>query len=198
VNRVLSLLLLVVFGFASMTLEILSSHLMAPYFGSSVYTWGSIISVFLVAMTLGYGLGGLLSRRTRQLAVLGGVLAIGSLLIMALPFSYRHICAAVVDLELGPRFGPLLATAILMSPSVLVFSGVSPFLIHVLTESTREAGLTSGIVLALSTTGSIIGTLATSFYLIDLFRVSHILVGVGALGLVTALGAVFAGRRHPT
>lgn len=195
-SRYLSLLLLVVFGFASMTLEILSSHLMAPYFGTSVYTWGSIISVFLVAMTLGYGLGGMLSRRTRQLAILGYILAAGSILIMLLPFSYRAICASVVDFDLGPRFGPLLATAILMSPSVLVFSGVSPFLIHVLTARSQEAGFTSGIVLALSTTGSIIGTLATSFYLIDLFRVSHILVGVGAICLTTALATVAVGRRQ--
>src|SRR5262249_41520519 len=151
----LSVVLLVVFGFASMTLEILASNLMAPYFGTSVYTWGSVISVFLVAMTLGYALGGVVSRRTRGVEVLGAILAVGALLVMAIPFSYGVICESIVDLDLGPRFGPLVATAALMSPSILTFSGVSPFLINVLTSTTREAGFRSGMVLAISTTGSI-------------------------------------------
>ncbi|HEY2746246.1 MAG TPA: fused MFS/spermidine synthase [Polyangia bacterium] len=193
----LSLVLLVVFGFASMTLEILSSNLMAPYFGTSVYTWGSIIGVFLVAMTLGYVIGGLVSRRTRRIHVLGLLLVAGSLLVLAIPFFYGSICGAIVELDLGPKFGPLVATAILMSPSVLTFSGVSPFLINVLTTTSGEAGFRSGMVLALSTAGSILGTILTSFYLIDLFRVSAILTGLGSVCLVTAAVVVVVGLRRP-
>ena len=196
VHSALSLVLLVVFGFASMTLEILASNLMAPYFGTSVYTWGSVIGVFLVAMTLGYTVGGLISRRTRRIHVLGLLLAVGSLLVLAIPFVYGAICGAIVELDLGPRFGPLLATAVLMSPSVLTFSGVSPFLINVLTTSTSEAGFRSGMVLAVSTAGSILGTILTSFYLIDLFRVSRILMGLGSVCFATALVVIAVGLRQ--
>jgi hypothetical protein len=196
VHNLLSAALLVVFGFASMTLEILASNLMAPYFGTSVYTWGSIIGVFLVAMTLGYAIGGLFSRWTRRLHVLGLLLAAGSLLVLAIPFVYGAVCGAIVELDLGPRFGPLLATAVLMSPSVLTFSGVSPFLINVLTQSRSEAGFRSGMVLAVSTSGSILGTIVTSFYLIDLFRVSRILMGVGSVCFGTALVVILVGLRQ--
>ncbi|MFC6725967.1 fused MFS/spermidine synthase, partial [Halobium palmae] len=45
-------------GVASMGLEILAGRIVAPQFGSSIYTWGSIIGVFLAALSLGYYQGG--------------------------------------------------------------------------------------------------------------------------------------------
>ena len=44
-------------GAVIMALEILSSRVLAPFFGNSVYVWGSIISVFLAALSLGYSWG---------------------------------------------------------------------------------------------------------------------------------------------
>ena len=40
---------IVVFGAGAvlMALEIVGSRILAPYFGSSVYVWGSLISIFL-------------------------------------------------------------------------------------------------------------------------------------------------------
>jgi hypothetical protein len=47
------ILLLVTFGAVVMGLEILSSNLMSPYFGGSIYIWGSIISSFMVHFSVG-------------------------------------------------------------------------------------------------------------------------------------------------
>ena len=55
--------LLVTFGAVVMSLEILSSNLMSPYFGGSIFIWGSIISSFMVHFSVGYVTGGYLSRR---------------------------------------------------------------------------------------------------------------------------------------
>ena len=44
-----------------MSLEILGSRVLAPAFGSSVYVWGGLISTFLMALAVGYGLGGRLA-----------------------------------------------------------------------------------------------------------------------------------------
>jgi MFS family permease len=57
------ILLLVTFGAVVMSLEILSSNLMSPYFGGSIYIWGSIISSFMVHFSVGYVVGGWLARR---------------------------------------------------------------------------------------------------------------------------------------
>ena len=53
-------------GAVVMALEIIASRVLAPAFGSSVYVWGSIISVFLAALALGYALGGRLADRRRR------------------------------------------------------------------------------------------------------------------------------------
>src|SRR6476660_10391021 len=62
-------------GAVLMALEILSSRVLAPHFGNSVYVWGSIISVFLAALSLGYLWGGRLVDREPTLAALGRVIA---------------------------------------------------------------------------------------------------------------------------
>ena len=73
------ILLLVTFGAVVMSLEILSSNLMSPYFGGSIYIWGSIISSFMVHFSVGYVLGGWLSRRLPRVWVLALGLVICSL-----------------------------------------------------------------------------------------------------------------------
>ncbi len=50
--------IVVIPGAVLMALEIVSSRVLAPQFGSSVYVWGSIIGVFLAAMSIGYVWGG--------------------------------------------------------------------------------------------------------------------------------------------
>ena len=57
-------------GAVVMALEIIASRVLAPSFGSSVYVWGSIISVFLAALALGYALGGRLASRSARVVTL--------------------------------------------------------------------------------------------------------------------------------
>ncbi len=191
--RALLLLLVFVFGVAIMTIEMLASRLMAPYFGGSIYTWGSIIGVFLVAMAAGYAVGGYASRAGWRLRSLGLLLVVASLLIAIVPLLHRPVCEGISDLDLGPRLGPLLATTLLMSPTVFVSAVVSPFVISLMARSEGSAGLGSGVVLAVSTVGSFVGVVGTSFYLIDLFRVSHIFYGLGATCLACSVAVAAVG-----
>ena len=48
-------------GFIIMSVELLGGRILAPYFGSSIYVWGSIISIFMVSLSIGYLTGGRLS-----------------------------------------------------------------------------------------------------------------------------------------
>ena len=59
-----------------MALEILASRIIAPYFGNSVYIWGSIISVFLAALSLGDAVGGRIADRHPDLEPLRAVHAV--------------------------------------------------------------------------------------------------------------------------
>jgi hypothetical protein len=56
-----------------MSYEILGSRVLAPNFGSSVFVWGSLISVFLAGLSAGYYLGGRIADinpSTRKLAII--------------------------------------------------------------------------------------------------------------------------------
>ena len=61
-------------GFYVMALELLGGRLLAPYFGSSIYVWGAIITVFMLALSFGYLLGGHWSRYQPSLARLSFLL----------------------------------------------------------------------------------------------------------------------------
>mgnify|MGYP003315149145 CR=1 FL=1 len=50
-------------GFCIMTVEMLGARILSPYFGGSLSVWGSIITVFMLALALGYLWGGKLSAR---------------------------------------------------------------------------------------------------------------------------------------
>jgi MFS family permease len=175
--------LLCLFGAKIMSLEILSSSLMAPYFGGSIYVWGSIISSFMVHMSLGYVLGGYLAKKTGKISVLIQLLIFGSILTMLIPFYYRPLCEWVSDAVSDLRFGSLLAMSIISFP-VLLMAMVSPYIIGILTIHKRHSGLSAGMVLFASTFGSFIGTNITAFYLMDLFPVSRIIIFLGLSGLL--------------
>src|SRR5580693_2680055 len=58
-------------GAIVMSFEMLGSRYLNPYFGSGIYTWASLISTVLAALTLGYFGGGVIADRRPRPAVLG-------------------------------------------------------------------------------------------------------------------------------
>ena len=70
-------------GFFVMAIELLGGRLLAPNFGSSIYVWGAIISVFMLALSLGYLAGGRWSLHQPSMARLS--LLLGAAALTALP-----------------------------------------------------------------------------------------------------------------
>ena len=181
--------LVVIAGAVLMSLEMLGSRMLAPYFGSSVFVWGSLIGVFLASLSLGYWAGGYLADRRPSFRLLSGLaLAAAALIVLSWPLT-RPVCQALVGAGLGDRAGPLLAAlAIFFVPSVLI-GIVSPFAIRLSAKSLGDLGIQAGRLSALSTFGSILGTFGTTFVLIPALPVRVILL---ILGLALAVVPVFA------
>src|SRR5215467_6296308 len=70
-------------GAIVMSFEMLGSRYLNPYFGSGIYTWASLISTVLAALTAGYFGGGLLADRYPSARLLGAAVLTGSLFIFA-------------------------------------------------------------------------------------------------------------------
>ena len=181
------ILLLVTFGAVVMSLEILSSNLMAPYFGGSIFIWGSIISSFMVHFSVGYVTGGYLSRRFPRISVLAAFLVGCSLWVLMIPVIYQPVCEFVSENIVDVRLGSLIAMNVIFLVPVSIMAMVSPYIIGIEAAWQRKTALTAGMILFISTVGSFAGTNITAFYLISLFPVSRIITGLGIICLAVSL-----------
>ncbi len=185
-----------------MALEILASRVLAPEFGSSVYVWGSIISVFLAALSLGYAWGGRLADRDPRLAGLGRLVAWAALAQGALLLSARPAAAwlggQTQDLAGGSAWGTLLAAAALFGPPSVLLGVISPYAVRLAAGDLARLGVTAGRLYALSTAGSLAGTLGCTFVLVPFLTLEQglaLLLGLTALTALAALAGSF--RRAP-
>ena len=78
-----------------------------------------------------------------------------------------------------------------------VSGAVSPYAVRLLTGDPASSGQVAGKVFFASTLGSTLGTLLTSFYLVLLFELDQILIGMMAISLaVSVAGLLFHRGRH--
>ena len=169
-----------------MALEILGSRVLAPSYGSSVYVWGSLISTFLVALSAGYALGGRFADRRPSLATLSLVLASAAVLMLPSIVWPKRILSFIAGFGWDVRWSALAAAVLLFLPASLAMGMVTPFAVRIGIRSMEAAGTVSGGYSALSTAGSIAGTLAATFLLIPMFPVGTLLIGLGVTLLVCA------------
>lgn len=177
-------------GAVLMGLEIAGSRVLAPHFGNSVFVWGSLISVFLIALAAGYYVGGRLADRQPSMRLLGVVLIAAAIWIFGLSSMGHVVCEAVSNGGFGLVTGPLVAAAILFLPPSVALGIASPFAVRIAATSLGSVGQTAGTLYALSTVGSIVGTLVTTFGLIPLIGVTAILRSLGAALLLVSLVAL--------
>ena len=182
-------------GGVLMGLEIVGSRILAPAFGNSIFVWGSLISVVLAALSLGYWLGGIIADRWPRLGVLGLLIAVPGVMIALLPLVYPSLNRALAAGDLGARLGPLVSSVILFLVPSVFLGMISPFAVRLQARAVASVGSTAGGLYAVSTAGSIAGTLATAFYFISVLGVAKIVHGLGLTLLVVA-AAVFLGERR--
>ena len=165
-------------GFFVMAVELLGGRLLAPTFGSSIYVWGAIITVFMLALSLGYLAGGRYSMNAPSVRRLGVILIVAALTVVPLLLFAEPMLDALSQAVPDPRFGSLLsAVALFFVPTF--FSGmVSPYAVRLLVQDRQSSGRHAGQLYFVSTFGSAAGTLSTSFYLVLLLEVNQILLGM--------------------
>jgi hypothetical protein len=175
-------------GFFVMAVELLGGRLLAPTFGSSIYVWGAIITVFMLALSLGYLAGGRYSMSAPSVRRLGAILIVAALTVVPLLVFAEPMLDALSQAVPDPRFGSLLsAVALFFVPTF--FSGmVSPYAVRLLVQDRQSSGRHAGQLYFVSTFGSAAGTLLTSFYLVLLLEVNQILLSL--LLISVAIGVV--------
>lgn len=172
-------------GVASMGLEILAGRMIAPQFGSSIYTWGSIIGVFLAALSLGYHHGGRHADSQASNDRMVTLFLATALYVAGVIFFGDIMLQSAVAFPLPSRFASLPAVVLLFGPPTYLLGFISPYAAELSEkEGTGEA---SGHVYAVGTVGSIVGAFATTYFLIPSLSVEQIGLIFGLLSVATAV-----------
>jgi spermidine synthase len=180
-------------GATVLFVEIAGSKVLAVIFGSSLYVWSALITVTLLSIALGAGLGGKVADRwpvPRTLAVL--YLGAGIFLGAAVPL--RRLAFPLAE-GLDLRAGTFLSALMLYFLPLALLSAVPPVVVRLNAPSRDHLGRTVGWISALGTTGSFIGALATGFFLVPNFPLSHLFLLFAFL--LALLGAVAWKGRSP-
>ncbi len=177
-------------GFVIMSLELLGGRVLAPYFGNSIYVWGSIITVFMLSLSIGYLVGGRLSINKPSLKRFAILFLIAAIFLYPLVYYSEAVMVAIFDRIEDPRYGSLLASGILFSLPTILLGMISPYSVRLLVETTEESGHMAGRLYFVSTLGSALGTLATSFYLVLYFEMNTILGGLTAALIAMGILAI--------
>lgn len=178
-------------GASVMAAEICGAKLLAPFFGSSLYVWSSVMAITLGGLAGGYFIGGRLSHRQHRENTLIYVLLLAVCCLCLMPFMTSLFLAAASNLSLIPAV--IVSVLCLLFPTMLCMGATSPLIISILTQQASDSGENSGKVYAISTLGGIIATFLCGFYLIPGYGVSFSLI---AFALVLGLACLLLIRKQ--
>ena len=164
-------------GFCIMTIEMLGARILSPYFGGSLSVWGSIITIFMLALALGYLLGGRLSTRTPS-GVTYALFFIGAALFSVPIILFADIIMNPIMINIeDARYGSLFASIFLFFIPTSILGMISPYSVRLMVNKEEHSGHMAGLLYFISTLGSALGTLGTSFYFVLWYEVNQILWG---------------------
>jgi spermidine synthase len=181
-------------GALVMVVEVLGSRVIGPFFGVSLFVWTALITVTLLALALGYAVGGHLADRRPDPAWLYGIILAAGVLVLLVPWLKPLVLKAT--LPLGLRAGAFFSALLLFGPALFLLGCVSPYVIRIAAREWGRLGRTVGIFYAVSTAGSFAGTLAAGYFVIAYLGIAAAFFGCGILliGLAAVYFAAFRGK----
>lgn len=178
-----SLLLAVAFvsGFGTLAFEVLLIHALAQTLDSSVYSFGAVLVVVLLALTAGAATVSLSAERLRARTLLTGSLLAVALLLFVLPAAIVVLTGGLSRYVSGTLLHGLALAAAFGGPALFAGALVLPLTFRL--AQGGAAGARLGGLLAANTVGGILGSLVASFVLLD---------GLGLWASLVCVGCVYA------
>ena len=167
-------------GTAVLIIEVLATRMLSPYFGNTIFSVSSVITVVLFALSLGYYIGGKKADKNPSKKTFYLIIFWSGLSTILISTIYIYILPSV-GLKLPFNYGPLIVSLVLFFLPSFLLGMLSPYAIKLehIRNPNLGIGSISGRVFFWSTFGSIFGSLITGFVLVPNFGVSTIIVCVG-------------------
>ena len=180
-------------GAAVMVVEILGSRVLAPKFGTTLHVWSALITVTLAALAVGYAIGGRVADRRPGLGALMTVMACAGGTLLLSDLTARPILGAAYDA--GMVSGTFMAATLLFLPTLFLLGMLSPMAVRAAANH-QHLGASVGNLYALSTVGSVAGSLLVSLLLIPNMTVHAAFISTAvALAIVPVLYLIVAVRK---
>jgi spermidine synthase len=158
-------------GAVVLSLELLASRILTPFFGVSLYIWTSILSVTLIFLAIGYQFGGWVtskidSKYYEELFI--SIPFLSSIFILISTITYPILLPKLTSLDL--LVGSFIGSFVLLSIPLVLMSALNPILISIIKDKNDQSSDSkSGFVLFISTIGSVFGVIFTALVLIPNF-----------------------------
>jgi spermidine synthase len=179
-------------GAVVMVLELVGSRVLAPYLGTSIIVWTSLIGVILGCLSLGYWCGGRIADRRPDYSTFSVIILVSGLLIGLDAFLKTYILEWLQNNLPDIQISAPIATFTLFGLPSILLGMIAPYAVRLKMEDVKHSGETVGNLYAISTVGSIAGTFLAGYYLIALFGSTKILIILSLVLVVTSMLA--AGR----
>lgn len=172
-------------GAVILILEILGTRIIAPFYGATTYVWSSLITVTLIALALGYYIGGWLADRIPRSDILYMVVSFSAISIIFIPLIKNFVL--IQTNILGVKYGALASAGVLFTIPLLLLGIVTPYAIKLRAKGLDKLGVTAGGLYGIATIGSFIGAIITGFYLIPNIGINSIIFLSSGLLLFTVI-----------
>ncbi|MGH2541523.1 MAG: fused MFS/spermidine synthase, partial [Ardenticatenaceae bacterium] len=199
-NRIALFLLVFFAGLVTLGVELAASRLLAPFFGTSLIVWATLIGLILVYLSVGYWLGGRWADRSPRIETLIGIVTVAGVLVGLVPVVAAPVLRLSVEgfarLHAGLLGGSFAGVLLLFTAPMILLGCVSPFAIRLAVVDLSHTGRVAGRLYALSTLGSFVGTFLPVLWLIPLYgtRWTFWFFALLLLGVAASAAALTARR----
>ena len=163
-----------------MTLELVASRVLSPFFGNSNIVWTSVIGIILFSSSVGNYLGGKVADKQDSKNLLQMIYLIAGAFVCMIPLVKESILNTLSIIG-SIKVGAVLATVFLFLPSSITLGMVIPIVLKIKLEDINTAGNVSGKIYSISTIGGIFGTFLGGFVLVP---------NMGVISLTFLLSAI--------
>ena len=163
-------------GAIVMVFELVGSRVIGPFLGTSLFVWTSLIGIILASLSLGYYLGGKQADQNATVSNLSKIILFAGICI-TITIGIKDLLLLFLQKNVGEiRVASVIASIVLFMPASIFLGMVSPYAAKLKLHNLDHTGRTIGNLYALSTAGSIFGTLLAGFYLIPFFGTNTLLI----------------------
>lgn len=174
-------------GGVVMVTELAGARLLAPFFGASLYSWASTLSITLLALMAGYYFGGYVTTKKRFASPTSIIwlLLISGLFVLLLPVLSKSIMESTLHFSFFS--GLILSQMLFLFPPIFLMGMMSPMIIFQITRTVDQAGRSAGNIYAISTFGGILFTMGFGFGVIPQYGITLPLTVLGTCVVLLAL-----------